>query len=137
MIKICNANAPTRKPQTGLLTHYFNESYDLKNSFVIGDRLNDVILAKNLGAKAIYLRQNDALGSAEALDKYETLSDVIALETQKWEDIYTFLRAGARKVNHIRKTNETDIFINLNLDGTGKSKIDTGIAFFDHNHLVM
>ena len=125
-------NAPTRKPHTGLLTHYFNEGYDLKNSFVIGDRLNDVILAKNLGAKAIYLRQNDALGSAEALDKYETLSDIIALETQKWEDIYTFLRTGARKVNHVRKTNETDITIGLDLDGTGKANIKTGLNFFDH-----
>ena len=72
------------------------------------------------------------MGSAEALDKYETLSDVIALETQKWEDIYTFLRAGARKVNHVRKTNETDITIGLDLDGTGKATIKTGLNFFDH-----
>ena len=125
-------NAPTRKPNTGLLTHYFNEGYDLKNSFVIGDRLNDVILAKNLGAKAIYLRQNDALGSLEGMAKREELDDVIVLETIKWEDIYTFLRAGARKVNHIRKTNETDITINLDLDGTGKATIKTGLNFFDH-----
>lgn len=125
-------NAPTRKPQTGLLTKYLTGNYDLANSFVIGDRLNDVILAKNLGSKAIFLRQNDALGNTEALDKYETLSEVIALETQKWEDIYTFLRAGARKVNHIRKTNETDITINLDLDGTGKASIKTGLNFFDH-----
>ena len=78
------------------MTHYFGEGYDLKHSFVIGDRLNDVILAKNLCSKVIYLRQNDAFGSAGALDKYETISDVIALETPKWEDIYTLLRAGAR-----------------------------------------
>lgn len=125
-------NAPTRKPQTGLLTKYFDAAYDLKNSFVIGDRLNDVVLAKNLGAKAIFLRQNDALGAGEALDKIETLSDVIALETRNWEDIYTFLRAGARKVNHQRKTNETAITINLDLDGTGKATIKTGLNFFDH-----
>jgi len=125
-------NAPTRKPGTALLTKYFTESYDLKNSFVIGDRLNDVILAKNLGAKAIFLRQNDALGSAEALDKLETLSDVIVLETKKWEDIYNLLKAGSRKINHVRKTNETDITINLDLDGTGKAKIETGLNFFDH-----
>ncbi|KQC02228.1 bifunctional histidinol-phosphatase/imidazoleglycerol-phosphate dehydratase HisB [Pedobacter sp. Hv1] len=125
-------NAPTRKPQTGLLTKYFDEAYDLKNSFVIGDRLNDVILAKNLGAKAIFLRQNDALGANEALDKIETLGDVIALETRNWEDIYTFLRAGARKVSHQRKTNETDITISLDLDGTGKANIKTGLNFFDH-----
>ncbi len=125
-------NAPTRKPNTGLLTKYLSEDYDLKNSFVIGDRLNDVILAKNLGSKAIFLRQNDALGSTEGMAKAEELTDVIALETQKWEDIYTFLRAGARKVNHVRKTNETDIKINLDLDGTGNATIKTGLNFFDH-----
>ncbi|MBO9673853.1 MAG: bifunctional histidinol-phosphatase/imidazoleglycerol-phosphate dehydratase HisB [Sphingobacteriaceae bacterium] len=125
-------NAPTRKPGTALLTKYFNGDYDLKNSYVIGDRLNDVILAKNLGAKAIFLRQNDALGSTEALDKHETLLDIIVLETKKWEDIYNLLKAGSRKINHVRKTNETDITINLDLDGTGKAKIETGLNFFDH-----
>ena len=125
-------NAPTRKPGTALLTKYFSEDYDLKNSFVIGDRLNDVVLAKNLGAKAIFLRQNDALGSTEALDKHETLLDIIILETKKWEDIYNLLKAGSRKIYHERKTNETDITINLDLDGTGKAKIETGLNFFDH-----
>jgi imidazoleglycerol-phosphate dehydratase/histidinol-phosphatase len=125
-------NAPTRKPGTALLTHYFEEGYDLANSYVIGDRLNDVVLAKNLGAKAIYLRQNDNLGSAEALDKYDTLGNIIALETKNWEDIYTFLKAGSRKANHIRKTNETDITIKIDLDGTGKANIKTGLNFFDH-----
>lgn len=125
-------NAPTRKPGTALLTKYLTEAYDLKNSFVIGDRLNDVVLAKNLGAKAIFLRQNDALGSTEALDKHETLLDTIVLETKNWEDIYNLLKAGSRKINHVRKTNETDITINLDLDGTGKAKIETGLNFFDH-----
>ncbi|WP_113662183.1 bifunctional histidinol-phosphatase/imidazoleglycerol-phosphate dehydratase HisB [Pedobacter nanyangensis] len=125
-------NAPTRKPGTALLTKYFGAEYDLPNSFVIGDRLNDIVLAKNLGAKGIYIRNNDGLGSAENLDKYETLSDIIALETKNWEDIYTFLRGGARTVKHERKTNETDISITLDLDGTGKAKIDTGLNFFDH-----
>lgn len=125
-------NAPTRKPNTGLLTKYLGVGYDLKNSFVIGDRLNDVILAKNLGSKAIFLRQNDALGDTEGMAKAEELTDVIALETQKWEDIYSFLRAGARKVTHLRKTNETAIKINLDLDGIGKSMIKTGLNFFDH-----
>jgi imidazoleglycerol-phosphate dehydratase/histidinol-phosphatase len=125
-------NAPTRKPQIGLLTKYLGEDYDLKNSFVIGDRLNDVILAKNLGAKAIFLRQNDVLGITEGMAKAEELTDVIALETKNWENIYTFLRAGARKVNHVRKTNETDIIIGLDLDGTGKATIKTGLNFFDH-----
>ncbi|RYD77293.1 MAG: bifunctional histidinol-phosphatase/imidazoleglycerol-phosphate dehydratase HisB [Sphingobacteriales bacterium] len=125
-------NAPTRKPGTALLTKYLSGDYDLQNSYVIGDRLNDVVLAKNLGAKAIFLRQNDALGSTEALDKHETLLDVIILETQKWEDIYNLLKAGSRKISHVRKTNETDITINLDLDGTGKTKIETGLNFFDH-----
>ena len=125
-------NAPTRKPGTALLTKYFSADYDLKNSYVIGDRLNDVVLAKNLGAKAIFLRQNDALGSTEALDKHETLLDIIVLETKKWEEIYNLLKAGSRKINHVRKTNETDITINLDLDGTGKAKIETGLNFFDH-----
>ncbi|SOD11928.1 bifunctional histidinol-phosphatase/imidazoleglycerol-phosphate dehydratase HisB [Pedobacter xixiisoli] len=125
-------NAPTRKPGTALLTKYFGEEYDLKNSFVIGDRLNDIVLAKNLGAKGIYIRNNDILGSTENLEKYETLSDIIALETKNWEDIYTFLRGGARTVRHERNTNETNISIKLDLDGTGKAKIETGLNFFDH-----
>ena len=125
-------NAPTRKPNTGLLTKYFSEDYDLTHSFVIGDRLNDVILAKNLGAKAIFLRQNDALGANEGMGKVEALADIISLETRNWEDIYTFLRAGARKVTHQRKTNETDITIDLDLDGTGRATIKTGLNFFDH-----
>lgn len=125
-------NAPTRKPGTALLGKYLSGDYDLKNSYVIGDRLNDVLLAKNLGAKAIFLRQNDALGANEGMDKLESLADIISLETKNWEDIYTFLRAGARKVSHRRKTNETDISIELDLDGTGKANIHTGLNFFDH-----
>src|SRR5690606_22357702 len=111
---------------------YFGAEYDLEHSFVIGDRLNDIILAKNLGAKGIYLRQNDNLGINENLAKRETLADVIALETQNWEDIYTFLRGGARTATSERKTNETDIRIHLDLDGTGKAEISTGLNFFDH-----
>lgn len=125
-------NAPTRKPGTALLTKYFGEDYDLANSYVIGDRLNDVILAKNLGAKAIYLRQNDQLGNNENLERYENLETTIALETTKWEDIYAFLRAGNRKAQVHRQTNETNIKISLDLDGTGKAQIDTGLNFFNH-----
>ena len=125
-------NAPTRKPNTGLLTRYFNEEYDLKNSLVVGDRLNDGLLAKNLGAKAFFLRQNDQLGAAEGLGTAAELKDVIALETKNWEDIYTYLRAGNRKVKHLRKTNETSIEITLDLDGSGKASIKTGLNFFDH-----
>lgn len=125
-------NAPTRKPNTGLLQHYLTGEYDLAGSFVIGDRINDVILAKNLGAKAIWLRNNDLLGANEVLEKADTLTAVIALQTQHWADIYTFLRAGSRQFEHSRKTNETDIQISIDLDGTGKAKIETGLNFFDH-----
>jgi imidazoleglycerol-phosphate dehydratase/histidinol-phosphatase len=125
-------NAITRKPNTGLLTHFFTDGYDLANSFVIGDRLNDVILAKNLGAKAIWLRNNDLLGMNELLEKAENLTPSIALQTQNWVDIYTFLRAGSRVIEHERNTNETKISIKIDLDGTGKANISTGLHFFDH-----
>jgi imidazoleglycerol-phosphate dehydratase/histidinol-phosphatase len=125
-------NAVTRKPNTGLLQHFLNEGYDLANSFVIGDRLNDVVLAKNLGAKAIWLRNNDGLGAAENLGRAEELSDYIALQTSDWVDIYTMLKAGTRTVHHERNTNETKISIDIDLDGTGKAEIHTGLNFFDH-----
>ena len=126
-------NAPTRKPATGLLTKYINNSeYDLANSFVIGDRITDVELAKNLGAKGIFINNDEALGGDEIASKREELESVIALQTTDWKTIYEFLKLEERSATISRKTNETDIFINLNLDGTGKSKIETGIAFFDH-----
>lgn len=125
-------NAPTRKPRTGMLTKYIdNPKYDLANSFVLGDRITDVALAKNLGAKAIFLKQQEGLVSDE-IKENEDFSDVISLQTTDWKTIYEFLKLETRSATIERKTNETDIFINLNLDGTGKSKIDTGIAFFDH-----
>ncbi|MDI1304584.1 MAG: bifunctional histidinol-phosphatase/imidazoleglycerol-phosphate dehydratase HisB [bacterium] len=126
-------NALTRKPATGLLTKYIdNPEYDLENSFVIGDRITDVELAKNLGSKAIFINTDEALGSAEIASKREELDSVIALQTTDWKVIYEFLKLEERSASIERKTNETDIYINLNLDGTGKSKIETGIAFFDH-----
>jgi imidazoleglycerol-phosphate dehydratase/histidinol-phosphatase len=125
-------NAITRKPNTGLLLHFLEEGYDMANSFVIGDRLNDVILAKNLGAKAIWLRNNDLLGVNEMMEKAETLGEHIALQTQHWVDIYTMLKAGSRIVSHQRNTDETKISIELDLDGTGKAEISTGLHFFDH-----
>ncbi|WP_100615800.1 bifunctional histidinol-phosphatase/imidazoleglycerol-phosphate dehydratase HisB [Confluentibacter citreus] len=125
-------NAPTRKPNTGLLTKYFSEDYDLVNSFVIGDRLTDIELAKNLGAKGIYINDNTHLGTNEITVKREELDAYIALETNDWSKIYGFLKADDRSGGIIRNTNETKIAIQINLDGTGKSKIDTGIAFFDH-----
>jgi len=125
-------NAPTRKPRTGMLTKYIdNPNYDLANSFVLGDRITDVALAKNLGAKAIFLKQQEGLGSDE-IKENEDFNDVISLQTTDWKTIYEFLKLEARSASITRKTHETDIYINLNLDGTGQSKIDTGIAFFDH-----
>ncbi|MFT5755280.1 MAG: imidazoleglycerol-phosphate dehydratase/histidinol-phosphatase, partial [Flavobacterium sp.] len=121
-------NANTRKPGTGLLTDYFSEAYDLENSFVIGDRLTDVELAKNLGSKAIFINDNTNLGTTEISVKQEELQPTIALETNDWEKIYEFLKLENRTASIQRKTNETDIAIVLNLDGTGKSNIATGIA---------
>ena len=125
-------NAPTRKPNTGLLTEYFSEDYDLENSFVIGDRLTDVELAKNLGAKGIFINNNTNLGTDEITVKREALNNFIALESNDWQKIYEFLKLNNRTAELTRNTNETKIYILLNLDGTGKSEISTGIAFFDH-----
>lgn len=125
-------NAPTRKPGTGMLTTYFSEAYDLENSFVIGDRLTDVELAKNLGAKGIFINDETHLGTDEITVKREELDDYIALESKDWEKIYEFLKLENRIAEISRKTNETDIKIKINLDGNGKSDINTGLAFFDH-----
>src|SRR5690606_32059390 len=125
-------NAATRKPNTGLLTQYFSPVYDLESSFVIGDRLTDVELAKNLGAKGIYINDNRYLGADEISVNRGDLDSCIALETNDWKQIYQFLKLSSRVVEITRKTNETDIYIKVNLDGTGKSEIDTGIAFSDH-----
>ena len=125
-------NAPTRKPNTGLLTKYFSNDYDLENSFVIGDRLTDIELAKNLDSKGIFINDNTNLGTDEITVKREELDAYIALESNDWEVIYAFLKAKERIGSIERNTNETKIKIDLNLDGTGKSQINTGIAFFDH-----
>ncbi len=125
-------NASTRKPNTGLLTKYFSEDYDLGNSFVIGDRLTDIELAKNLGSKGIFINDNTHLGTDEITVKHEELDAYIALETNNWEDIYKYLKTTDRTGSIVRNTNETKIAIQLNLDGTGQSYINTGIAFFDH-----
>jgi imidazoleglycerol-phosphate dehydratase/histidinol-phosphatase len=125
-------NAATRKPGIGLLKKYFSEDYDLQNSFVIGDRLTDMELAKNLGAKGIFINDNTNLGTTEISTKAEELQKSIALETNDWQRIYEFLKLKERFAEIQRKTNETDISIKLNLDGIGKSSINTGLAFFDH-----
>ena len=125
-------NAPTRKPNTGLLTKYFTGDYDLENSFVIGDRLTDIELAKNLGSKGIFINDKTELGTDEITVKRSDLDVFIALESNDWNAIYAFLKSEDRTGSIVRNTNETKIAIEINLDGTGKSKIDTGIAFFDH-----
>jgi len=125
-------NADTRKPKTGLLTKYFSEEYDLENSFVIGDRLTDIELAKNLGAKGIFINDNTNLGTDEISVKRSELDAFIGLESSDWEQIYEYLKLKNRTAELTRNTNETKIYIKLNLDGTGKSEISTGIAFFDH-----
>jgi len=123
-------NAPTRKPRTGLLTQYLDcKKYDLANSYVIGDRLTDMELAQNLGAKGLFITNNEALGAEEAT---KNLDAAIALKTTHWKDIYFFLKLNQRIVLQKRTTYETDITLTLNLDGSGKSNIDTGIGFFDH-----
>ncbi|CCG53354.1 Histidine biosynthesis bifunctional protein HisB [Includes: Histidinol-phosphatase (EC 3.1.3.15); Imidazoleglycerol-phosphate dehydratase (EC 4.2.1.19) (IGPD)] [Flavobacterium indicum GPTSA100-9 = DSM 17447] len=125
--------APTRKPRTGMLTNYFDsDKYDLANSFVIGDRMTDVELAKNLGLKAIYIKNDAQLGINELANDNTTLEESIALQTTQWQDIYEFLKLEKRSATIHRKTNETDIFISLQLDGTGKSRIETGLPFFNH-----
>ncbi len=125
----------TRKPGTGMLTQYLTGSYDLANSYVIGDRLTDVQLAKNLGSKAILLKFNDKElpGLAETPNgltpDLDQLTDLI---TDDWDQIYEFLRLPDRIVTVTRNTKETQITVTLNLDGRGRADIQTGLGFFDH-----
>ncbi len=126
-------NAPTRKPRTGLLTKYFNEEeYDLANSFVLGDRITDMELAKNLGAKGIFLSLDPQLGADETESEKQAILDAIALTSTDWKEIYEFLKLEDRVAEITRNTNETKIYIKLNLDGSGKNDIATGLHFFDH-----
>ncbi|RTL60971.1 MAG: bifunctional histidinol-phosphatase/imidazoleglycerol-phosphate dehydratase HisB [Sphingobacteriales bacterium] len=127
-------NAPTRKPGTGMFGKYINNpAYDLANSFVIGDRITDIQLAKNLGCKGIWINNDASLGSAEIKDKVEELrQSTIVLETTEWSKIYEFLKLGLRIVKHERNTNETKISVEVNMDGSGKANIHTGLGFFDH-----
>ena len=123
-------NQPTRKPGTGLLTHFFDkEKYDLENSFMVGDRWTDMQLAVNLGVKGILIKSPFLPLTPE---QEETYKDVIVLATDDWNEIWAFLKNGQREVTSERNTNETKISVSLNLDGTGKSSIHTGIGFFDH-----
>lgn len=123
--------APTRKPSTGMLTQYFSDEYDLANSFVIGDRYTDVQLAKNLGAKGILIGRSSDTEDDDLLD-LGALKDSLALKTNYWKDIYDFLNHPPRIAQVKRTTKETDIDIIVNLDGTGKADMNTGLHFFDH-----
>jgi imidazoleglycerol-phosphate dehydratase/histidinol-phosphatase len=111
-------NLPTRKPGTALLQQYIKGNYDLKNSFVIGDRITDIQLAENLGSQAIFISA--------------TANERAVLSTTSWEKIYQFLKEQPRVGKLIRKTKETEIAVEINLDGSGKSNISTGLGFFDH-----
>ena len=122
-------NAPTRKPGTGMFGRYLAGGYDLKGSYVIGDRLTDVELARNLGARAILLRETE---QGRRMAEQSGLSDVCALITDDWDRIWQFLRAGERTAVVERRTRETDIRVRLDLDGSSTSRIDTGLKFFDH-----
>ena len=122
-------NAPTRKPRTGLLGKYMTGDYDLAHSFVIGDRITDVELAKNLGCKAIFIQEKNL---AEKLLQESNLTDFCAIATTDWDKITEFLFAGERCATIQRTTKETDIFVEINLDGSGKTAVSTGLHFFDH-----
>lgn len=111
-------NSPNRKPRTGMLGKYIYGNYDLPNSFVIGDRKTDVQLAENLKCKSIFINADTSAGAT--------------LTTTSWDEIYAFLKQQPREGKVHRQTSETDIFVHLNLDGSGRSAIDTGLPFFDH-----
>lgn len=121
---------PTRKPGTAMLTEYMDGSYDLANSYVIGDRLTDVQLAKNLGANAIFIASD--VESGEAQVKSAGFTDLNVKVVTSWNEIAEYLFAGERVATVQRTTKETDIFVSLNLDGTGRCEISTGLGFFDH-----
>lgn len=116
-------NKDTRKPGIGMLQQYLSDKYDLANSYVIGDRITDIKLAKNLGTKSIFIKNNDSLDSS---------TDKPAFIADNWDEIYRHLKSGFRTASVMRKTTETDILITLNPDGNGKYKIDTGLGFFNH-----
>ena len=127
-------NQPTRKPNTGLLERkYLNSvAYDMANSIMIGDRMTDIEFAYNFGGKGIFIDTHEDLATDELKNDVSKLKETIALKTSSWKEIYEFLKLKDRTAEIARKTNETDIKIKLNLDGTGKAEISTGIAFFDH-----
>lgn len=122
-------NSPNRKPRTGMLGRYLSGEYDLANSYVIGDRMTDMQLAANLGAKGIWLRPDDD-EARQLLTENTAISPVLI--TDDWDRITEYLFAGERRATIRRTTKETDIFVEVNLDGHGRTEISTGLGFFDH-----
>lgn len=126
-------NALTRKPNTGMVLHYLNnEAFDIANSYVVGDRITDMQLAANMGAKGIWLNNDPELGSEELSDSADALAETISLTTTSWQDLYHFLKSKGRRASVQRTTKETNILVHLNLDGQGQYNNQTGIGFFDH-----
>ena len=121
-------SSPYRKPGTAMLTKYIDGPYDMSQSFVLGDRWSDIQLAKNLGAKGIFINEYDGK-NVQASDE---LRDSTALITDSWSDVYTMLKKQDRQSHLVRATKETNIIVHLNLDGAGESMINTGLNFFDH-----
>ena len=119
-------HAPTRKPGTAMLTRYFSDEYDLSGSYVIGDRLTDVELAKNLGCRAIWLHDEGEEGLPD------DLKEVCVLATPDWDRVAEFLFAGERTAAVHRVTKETDVYVQLGVDGSGQCEVSTGLGFFDH-----
>ncbi|MBO4332039.1 MAG: bifunctional histidinol-phosphatase/imidazoleglycerol-phosphate dehydratase HisB [Paludibacteraceae bacterium] len=122
-------NKPTRKPGTGMLTQYMDGTYDMEHCFVIGDRITDIQLAKNLGCKGILIKDREN-GEKEVADN--NLQDSCALVAENWDQISEFIFAGERVGTVQRTTKETDIYVRINLDGNGKTDISSGLGFFDH-----
>ena len=120
--------SPNRKPETGMLTSYMQVAYDLENSFVIGDRLTDIELAKNLGARGILYGEASMMN----IISQKGLSSHMALVSDDWDKIYSFIRSDMRRSKVKRVTGETEISVELSLDGEGKTDISTGLGFFDH-----
>ena len=124
-------NAPTRKPRTGMFARYMDGSYDLSGSYVIGDRVTDILLARNLGAQGILLRPAE---EGRQLLEEAGASEACVLVSDSWEEIAEFIRRGERRVEIRRETRETQIRVRLDLDGRGdfNDRISTGLRFLDH-----
>lgn len=122
-------NAPTRKPRTGMFGKYLDGSYDMALSYVIGDRITDIELARNLGARGILLQPKE---QGVRLIAENGLAEHCALVTDDWDQVWQMLRAGERRAQVRRRTRETDVEVLVDLDGNMPSEVSTGLRFFDH-----